>query len=158
MNYHIVRTNDKIETIMNLYNLTKNEIKDLNTHITSWNNLIPGTRIKLPKISDAMNDELNDIEPFIEDYYPKIDLTKYESNEESVIKDEALEENKESIEEEKNVIYNKEEESENNIVFEQPKKGNFNNSIKLPPNYSYYYNPYEYYRYLKQRNSKKRNN
>ena len=76
MNYHIVRTNEKLESIAKLYNYTINEIKDLNRHITSWNNLIPGTRIKLPAIPDAIVEELNDTEPFIEDYYPKIDVAK----------------------------------------------------------------------------------
>ena len=79
MNYHIVRTNDKLETILNLYNLNVNELTDLNKHISNWNNLIPGTRIKLPIISESLTEELNDIEPFIEDYYPKIDLKRFES-------------------------------------------------------------------------------
>lgn len=164
MNYHIVRTNDKIETIMNLYNLTKEEIKDLNTHISSWDHLIPGTRIKLPKISEALANELNDVEPFIEDYYPKIDLKRYESVDDYIdnnSNNEDVESNdiypKEEVK--NNSIYNKEE--ENTINKEENmniQKGNFNNSIKLPSNYSYYYNPYEYYRILRNRRNRTNTN
>lgn len=144
MNYHIVRTNDKMETIINLYNLTTNELVDLNKHITNWNNLIPGTRIKLPPISEALFDELNDIEPFIEDYYPKIDIKRYESKDEKET-DESTKEKKIDVSIDNNdSIYNKEEEKE-----EVTKNGNFTNTIKLP--YTYYYNPYDYYRYQRRR-------
>lgn len=141
MNYHIVRTNDKLNTIINLYNLTIDEVKDLNKHISNWDNLIPGTRIKLPVISEAVADELNDIEPFIEDYYPKIDLKRYESKdeEEDSKVDELVQVEESQVIEENESIYNKEEKDKEKI-----KNSNFTNSIKLP--YSYYYNPYDYYR------------
>lgn len=145
MNYHIVRTNEKLDSIVNLYNITKIELIELNRHITNWDNLIPGTRIKLPAIPDALNDELNDTEPFIEDYYPKIDVSKYESKDINV---------------EHKYEENVEENESNNIVSEENienlKSSSFTNSIKLPPNYSYYYNPYEYYRYYKRRNINKK--
>lgn len=149
MNYHIVRTNDKLETIINLYNLNVNELIDLNKHISNWNNLIPGTRIKLPVISESLSEELNDIEPFIEDYYPKIDLKRFESydgsdNNQNIIEkveekiEDEIEDETENVEQEsENIVYNKEEEK-------QTKKSNFTNSIKLP--YNYYYDPYNYYR------------
>lgn len=138
MNYHIVRTNDVVNTILNMYNLTMTELVDLNKHITNWNNLVPGTRIKLPAISEAITEELNDVEPFIEDYYPKIDLTRFES------KDESIEEeiNFETIYTKEEPLYNKEEEIISND--ENKKNSNFTSSIKLPYNY---YNPYNYYRY-----------
>lgn len=142
MNYHIVRTNDKLETIINLYNLSPNELIDLNRHISDWNKLIPGTRIKLPVIPDALTEELNDIEPFIEDYYPKIDLKRFESTDDDVISNDY---NQETVEEEN--IFNKEEENIENG--EKIKNSNFTSSIKLP--YSYYYDPYNYYRYHKRK-------
>lgn len=151
MNYHIVRTNDKLETILNLYNLNVNELTDLNKHISNWNNLIPGTRIKLPIISESLTEELNDIEPFIEDYYPKIDLKRFESfdNNENKVTLEEVEKNQgENIEEKveinsEEIIYNKEEKDEDTSKSIN-KKSNFTNTIKLP--YNYYYDPYNYYR------------
>ena len=151
MNYHIVRTNDKLETILNLYNLNVNELTDLNKHISNWNNLIPGTRIKLPIISESLTEELNDIEPFIEDYYPKIDLKRFESfdnNENKVTLEEVEKDQGENIEEKveinsEEIIYNKEENDEDTSKSIN-KKSNFTNTIKLP--YNYYYDPYNYYR------------
>lgn len=72
MNYHIVRTNETIEKIALLYNLSVTEIKSINQHITAWHNLIPGTKLRLPEIPENVSLELSDVEPFIEDYYPKI--------------------------------------------------------------------------------------
>ena len=46
LNSHIVRVNEKIERIANLYNLTVDEIKKINTHIRDWNNLLPGTKLR----------------------------------------------------------------------------------------------------------------
>ena len=112
MRYHIVRTTDTIERIANVYNMTIYEIKTNNTHISDWRHLIPGTKIMLPAIPDYVKDELDDTEPFIEDYYPKI-------NHQIEIK-------KEEIEEEKN-----------NDIEEEPKV-----EINENKGYSYYYPPY----------------
>ena len=80
MNYHIVRANETIDKIANSYNLLKEEIIEINMHITNWDHLIPGTRLKLPEIPDVLKDELDAVEPFIEDYYPKIDVNKFKEN------------------------------------------------------------------------------
>ena len=72
MNYHIVRTNERVSDIAQAYNLSVDEIKDINNHIRSWEKLIPGTKLKLPAIPEQIRVELDDSEPFIEDYYPKI--------------------------------------------------------------------------------------
>ena len=146
MNYHIIRTNETLGKIARMYNLTETEIRDLNRHITVWDRLVPGTRIKLPSIPDAVVEELNDVEPFIEDYYPKLDSLKYES-------DVCVEEK-----EELNNIYNKEEIKEITEKSEQEvvKNSSFNNSIKLPKNYNYYYNPYDYYKYLQRKRLNKK--
>lgn len=164
MNYHIVRTNEKLENIASLYNYTVNEIKDLNRHITSWNNLIPGTRIKLPPIPDSIVEELNDTEPFIEDYYPRIDVTKYESNEYNDYKNintnkldnnDIINSNEQIVTNE--YIYNKEEEKVEEPKDEIIKKNSsFTSSIKLPKNYGYYYDPYEYYRYMQRKKTNRR--
>ena len=80
MNYHIVRANETIDKIADSYNLLKEEIIEINTHISNWDHLIPGTRLKLPEIPETLKDELDAVEPFIEDYYPKIDISKFQNN------------------------------------------------------------------------------
>lgn len=79
MNYHIVRMNEKIEKIANNYNLTVEEIKVLNQHISNWDNIIAGTKLILPNIPERIKDELNDVEPFIEEYYPKISDLQFDT-------------------------------------------------------------------------------
>lgn len=58
------------------YGLSKSELIAENKHITSWEKLVPGTKLKIPAISE--NNELGiiEMEPFIEDYYPPLSLPK----------------------------------------------------------------------------------
>lgn len=72
MRFHIVRSNETLYDIMSLYNLTKEEIIKENKHITSWRNLVPGTKLKIPAIPESVEQGIKDMEPFIEDYYPKL--------------------------------------------------------------------------------------
>ena len=60
---------------------TVDEIKKINTHIRDWNNLLPGTKLRLPEISDMLNDEIDNVEPFIEEYYPRIEKDIYNKEE-----------------------------------------------------------------------------
>ena len=79
---HIVRVNENVERISQIYNLSVEEIKKINTHIRDWNNLIPGTKIRLPEISEQINNEIDNVEPFIEEYYPRIkEESSIENNE-----------------------------------------------------------------------------
>ena len=126
MNSHIVRVNEKIDKIASIYNLSIDEIKKINTHISDWNNLLPGTKLRLPEISENLNNEIDNVEPFIEEYYPKIEKEQYLKKEE--------------------IIY--EPQQTENVVNDQPlnkKKTNHVNLYNHPyPNYyPYYYNPYK---------------
>ena len=125
MNFHIVRTNETIEDIALLYNVDIEEIKENNKHIRIWDNLSPGLKIRLPEISESLATEIDDVEPFIEDYYPKLSpLYKEEKIGEEVIP----------------VAVEKKEQSEKD------------NIIKQYHYYPLYYNPYfQYYRYYYQR-------
>lgn len=76
MRTHIVRVNDRIDKIALIYNLSKEELIKNNTHINDWNHLIPGTKIKLPNIPEVVERQLDNTEPFIEEYYPKIETKK----------------------------------------------------------------------------------
>ena len=131
MNYHIVRTNESIEDIALIYNLDIDEIKETNKHIRVWENLTPGLKIRLPEISESLAIELDDVEPFIEDYYPK--LSPLIKEEEKVEKEEVIP-----------VV------KEQNIEIQKPQQ---------PKNfyyYPYYYNPYfHYYRYYNKRRKPK---
>ena len=77
MNTHIVRVNEKIEKIANIYNLEIEEITKINHHIKDWQNLIPGTKLRIPEIPEIVKTELDNTEPFIEEYYPKISIDEY---------------------------------------------------------------------------------
>lgn len=72
MTFHIVRMDEKIEKIALNYQLDIDEIKEYNKYIKDWNHLIPGTKLRLPEISNVLNEELDNYEPFIEEYYPKL--------------------------------------------------------------------------------------
>ena len=137
MNSHIVRVNEKLDKIARIYNLNIDEIKKINTHIRDWDNLIPGTKLRLPEISEILNNEIDNVEPFIEEYYPRINNVLYENKDEHININE-IQKNDELIDETKDI-----------------KKKN-----KIPPIYNqpypYYYNyPYNQYKRVTNKNRKK---
>lgn len=82
MKFHIVSSRENIKKIAFLYNMDIEEIQKENRHIRDWVNLVPGTKLKIPVLSETLINEVNDFEPFIEDYYPKYDLNeKIDQNE-----------------------------------------------------------------------------
>ena len=122
MNTHIVRVDEKIEKIATTYNLTTDEIMKINHHIKDWQHLVPGTKLKLPEIPEIVQSELDDTEPFIEEYYPKINIDDYHK-----------------IKEEKPLIQEDTPPDPIKEVKEKPTKH---------PSYNPYYNmPYNYYDY-----------
>lgn len=74
MKFHIVGNGETVEDILRGYDLTIEELKNENKHIRIWNKLIPGTKLKIPILSEAIIEDINTIEPFIEEYYPKIKI------------------------------------------------------------------------------------
>ena len=145
MKFHIVQMGETIEEIIFLYNLNKNELMEENRHIKKWDKLIPGTKLKIPVITEIIDEEVMEIEPFIEDYYPKM---KKETEEvfEEIIKeeDEDKEVEETNLQEETNI---QEETNYNYEVRTYPKRK------KVYPYYRYYYPrivyPYYPYRYKK---------
>ena len=135
LNSHIVRVNEKIERIANLYNLTIDEIKKINTHIRDWNNLLPGTKLRLPEISDMLNDEIDNVEPFIEEYYPRIEKDIYNKEEPIIDLNKTNENNYQS-----KAVEDKPKNKVHNIYNYQ---------------YPYYYYPYNQYKRVTNRNHKK---
>lgn len=122
MRFHIVKTTDTLDRIAKMYNLSIIEVKANNTHISDWKHLIPGTKIRLPTIPEYLSDELDNTEPFIEDYYPKLNTqTKINIEKE--------------IPEIKNMETGEVEEETTNQL----------NEPMNTPNFSYYYPPYYYF-------------
>ena len=136
MNYHIVRTNETIEKIALLYNLSVTEIKSINQHISAWHNLIPGTKLRLPEIPESVNLELTDVEPFIEDYYPKI-------NKEAIVNTEEHEEVPRTPAEEEAIPVSQEVKKSSAEEAKEEKGPTYPPYFFNP--YGYYPNPYAYY-------------
>ena len=88
LKFHIVRTGEDLDDILFLYNLTKDELVEENRHIRVWDKLVPGTKLKIPPITIADEQEVTDMEPFIEDYYPK--LNDVDEKEEIIFQEEEV--------------------------------------------------------------------
>lgn len=76
MKFHIVRNGETVKKIAFLYSLEVEEIKKENKHIRVWEKLIPGTKLKIPVITEAIDNDVTQMEPFVEDYYPKLNLNE----------------------------------------------------------------------------------
>ncbi len=118
MNIHVIRPGETIEKIAKMYNLSINELTSINPHFRSWEHLAPGAKLRIPEIPEYIKDELDEIDPFIEDYYPKINIDEIILNKDKI-----------EIEEEKPII------EEKTVTEEKVKK-----YVNKPNNY--YYNPY----------------
>ena len=71
MKFHIVRNGETLEKIMFLYQVKEDELKEANRHIKNFKSLIPGSKLRIPIISEAIDNDVLEMEPFVEDYYPK---------------------------------------------------------------------------------------
>ena len=150
MKFHIVRTNETIKEIINIYSLTMSELKENNRHVRDWNKLIPGTKLKIPIINQAVEQEIIDMEPFIEDYYPRNNIKDFNNEEKEVIKKEEIIHNHEMEVFNEDVEDIKEKNIEKEIKEEVIKENNINTqeykNNKQTINYSYiWYYPYPVY-------------
>lgn len=98
MKFHIVRNGETLKDILFIYNLTPDEIKEQNRHIRVWDKLIPGTKLKIPSITEAVEQDVSEMEPFVEDYYPKLNHDIY-AQEEPIIKEDYSSEEEQLIDE-----------------------------------------------------------
>ena len=138
MKFHIVENGERVKDILFLYSLNIDELKECNRHIKFWDKLIPGTKIKIPVIPESVDNDIMEMEPFIEDYYPVNNETFDES--EDTIDD--LDEN--NIDEEKTEIIS-ENNNDENTHKQQPELGEkdeIKDDMEDVIKYDKYYHPY----------------
>lgn len=105
---HIIKSDEKLSDILNYYNITFEDLKLNNLHITDFKNLRAGTKIKIPNISSNIEQVLNNTEPLVSSYFEQ------EINNENIPSDE-----------DENKLVNKLEAQNNNfrgVNFIRPKK------------------------------------
>jgi len=154
MKFHIVREGETIKDIMFLYSVNEDELKEDNRHIRKWDRLVPGTKLKISVITKSDDEDIMQMEPFVEDYYPK-EVKLDEENE--VINETVLNEKNDSITTEEVVVEaNVLEPVEDNLKEEIMKTDDeavkqINNEVRNEPNYNivrkqrYIYYPYYVY-------------
>ena len=133
MKFHIKRSNEKIEEILFLYNISFDELKESNKHISKWDKVPPGTKLKIPVITRNDDVELMEMEPFIEDYYPKL---------ENIVFDEDIIEPKSH-----ESTFEVETKGEEKIAKTEEKVEEENPYFPSSYDVRYFYYPYGYYRY-----------
>ncbi len=69
---HIVKNNEQLNDILNMYHISIEELMEHNSHITDFNHLISGTKLMIPLVSEEVEQILEKTEGFVMDYYPKI--------------------------------------------------------------------------------------
>ncbi len=69
---HIVKNGESIYDILNMYHLELEELVNTNLHITDFNNLASGMKIKIPLLNNEVEQILDNTESFVQKYYPKI--------------------------------------------------------------------------------------
>ena len=99
--------------------------------------------MKIPVITESMNEEINSTEPFIEDYYPKmrIDEGEYEPLNEEISKEETIQE---EVNVQEPIIQEVNNEEVIKETFEE-KEQEIENKIKEKPNMNRVYIPYNIY-------------
>lgn len=94
---HIVKYNEGVNDILNMYHIELDELIKHNSHITDFNRLLSGSKILIPNISKEVEQILDKTEVFVADYYPKI-------SEELIPKIDDASNTKPQIEEKENII------------------------------------------------------
>lgn len=69
---HIVKNNEDVSDILNMYHIDLSTLKEFNSHITDFKNLLSGTKLMIPLIHQEIEQILDKTEAFVMDYYPQI--------------------------------------------------------------------------------------
>lgn len=70
---HIVKQGETLRKICDAYHVLREDIISHNQHITDFDRLVSGTKIRIPLLSKDVLETLEETESFIEDYYPSFD-------------------------------------------------------------------------------------
>lgn len=122
MKFHIVGNGENVDDILKGYDITLDELKNENKHIRMWNYLIPGTKLKIPVLTESIIEDINEIEPFIEDYYPKIKVEE----EYQIIADEEGNVEEDNFGLDASLV----EEKQEDVLFEETNENNIVNEVK----------------------------
>lgn len=95
---HIVKNNERLDEILNMYHITYEELTEHNNHITDFRNLVSGTKLLIPLVHEEIEQILEKTEGFVMDYYPKItddiipslDMEVLEKKQENPVKKEEI--------------------------------------------------------------------
>lgn len=132
-----------------MYGLEEEELKKENKHIRYWDRLVPGIKLKIPVISERIDNEVTSMDPFIEDYYPKLKLDLDELGKQEIKKEEVkAQENIKSQEIQEIEVEPKEKkETKNSFSIEDiPELKKYYEMSRMDP---YEYQRRLYYEYLK---------
>ena len=69
---HIVKNGENLKDIINVYKVSFDEVRNCNLHLTDFENIIPGMKIKIPLINEEVEQILDSTESFVMNYYPKV--------------------------------------------------------------------------------------
>mgnify|MGYP004732052813 CR=1 FL=1 len=146
MKFHIVRNGETLEKIMFLYQVKEDELKEANRHIKNFKSLIPGSKLRIPIISEAIDNDVLEMEPFVEDYYPK-EIEEKEDVKELKMEEEIRFTDKDEIDNKDEIILGENKKEDKNIEKTNKKKDNKQHRLSYYP--YYYYDPYtrRYYVY-----------
>ena len=73
---HIVRSGENISKIADNYQCLVSDITSNNLHITDFNHLQPGMKLRIPFLTKETIEILEETESFVKDYYPTFDENK----------------------------------------------------------------------------------
>ncbi len=69
MIFHIIKENETMGDLLRKYDVEKEELISNNKHVTNWNSLLAGIKIRVPIVCEEITSHLKEVEPFIEDFY-----------------------------------------------------------------------------------------
>lgn len=76
---HIVKNNESIKDVLDVYHISLDELKEYNRHITDFSNLICGQKILVPYLKDEIEQILDKTESFAEKYYDDV-INSFDEN------------------------------------------------------------------------------
>lgn len=77
---HIVRNGEKISNILNNYNISFDDLKTNNLHITDFSKLAQGTKLRIPTLNQETIQILNGSEPLVSSYYEGNNIFEEDNN------------------------------------------------------------------------------